>query len=267
MKYTLLEMTQRILESMESDEVSTISETPESQSVANIIKESYFGIIGEMAPSDTVGLFKLDASGDNTKPVLMSIPSTVSKIEWVKYNIEDAGPDTEWYYMRQVDLEEFISSQSSYELSDANVDSMTIPVNSQNFTFKFYNDRDPSFYVVIDEQFLVFDAYNSAVDSTLQQSKTLCKGLLVPAFLMQDNFVPDLDARMFQLLLQEAKSVAFVELKQAPNPKAEQKARRNHILGQKIKDDNQPGYSNQLHVSFGRKGSFSQIKRDMRNGR
>lgn len=42
MKYTLLELTQRILESMNSDEVNSIGDTEESMTVANIIKESLF---------------------------------------------------------------------------------------------------------------------------------------------------------------------------------------------------------------------------------
>ena len=68
MRYTLLDMTKRILESMESDEVSDINETPEAVSVANIIKECYFDIIGQHAPDETEGIYKLDASGDNLKP-------------------------------------------------------------------------------------------------------------------------------------------------------------------------------------------------------
>lgn len=266
MKYTLLQLTQRILEAMESDEVSTISETPESASVANIVKECYFEIIGGMNPSDTNGLFKLDASTDNLQPTLMRIPSSVSKIEYVKYNTNTPA-DPIYELMEQVDLEEFITRQGMIDPSDANVGTMIVEINSQDWVFKFYNDKHPQYYVVLDESVLIFDSFVLSDDDTLEQSKTLCRGDLVPTFLLQDDFVPDLDPRMFQLLLQEAKSTAFVELKQAPNPKAEQKARHNKIVGQKIKDDNQPGYSNQKHVSFGRRGRSFQIYSDMRNGR
>jgi hypothetical protein len=47
-KYTLLELTQRILESMDSDEVDSIEDSPESLAVANIIKECYFDILGKL---------------------------------------------------------------------------------------------------------------------------------------------------------------------------------------------------------------------------
>ena len=45
MKYTLLEMTQDILSNMSSDEVNSISDTPESLQVATIIKQKYYDIV------------------------------------------------------------------------------------------------------------------------------------------------------------------------------------------------------------------------------
>ena len=54
----------------------------------------------------------------------------------------------------------------------------------------------------------------------------MVRGALEPAWTMSDTFTPDLDANLFPLLLNEAKSLAFVEIKQSSNPKAEQYARR-----------------------------------------
>jgi hypothetical protein len=50
-----------------------------------------------------------------------------------------------------------------------------------------------------------------------------------------DGFTPDLDARQFTLLLNEAKAQAFIELKQQANPKAEKRARRGWIQAQRTK--------------------------------
>ena len=102
MRYTLLELTQRIMESMESDEISDINETPESVSVANIIKECYFDIVGEMNMAEQEGLFKLDSSGDNTKPVLMYVPSTVGNIQYLNYNKVDSVATPNYKDLRYV---------------------------------------------------------------------------------------------------------------------------------------------------------------------
>jgi len=249
MRYTLLDMTQRILESMESDEVSTIGETPESLSVANIIKECYFDIVGQFSMSEQEGLYKLDASIDDTKPTLMYIPSRVSRIKWIKYDTGERQQD-----IRFVSVEEFLYFQDGMDIDDSNVGVMTVSVNGKNVNLKFFTDRMPSYYTILNDKDVVFDAYDSGQEDTLTESRTTIFAELVPVFELLDDFIPDLDPRQFQLLLQEAKAQAFTELKQASNPNAERKARKNQILTQKNKHDNDPMWSNQRHVGFGRNG-------------
>lgn len=270
MRYTLLELVQRILESMESDEVSSIGETPESLSVANIVKECYFDIIGWHSPDDTVGIFKLDASTDDTKPCLMYVPTTVSKISWVKYNQSDNLTKPEWREVRYVSNEEFLHFQTGIDQADTTYQSMVVEINGSDFTFQIQNDRFPQYYTIFDEFNIVFNAFDATVENTLTEDRSLCYGELIPDFQMVNDYVPDLDPRQFQLLLQEAKSTAFVELKQAPNPKAEAKARKGHIQMQKQKSDNNPSWANQTHAGFGRKGPMGSggvSKRAMRMGR
>lgn len=259
MKYTLLELTQRILSSMESDEVSSISETTEASDVANIIKECYFDIVGQGDLSEHQGLFKLDASTDNTKPVVMTIPSNVIKVDWLKYNFGSlAGPD--YTILRYVDPEEFIHIQTGMDDDDPTVSSFSLEVNKTDFVFRYRSDRYPGYYTIFDEKFVVMNSFDRDVESTLTQVRTLGFGMISPEFRMEDSFVPDLDHRQFQLLLQEAKAVAHVELKQQANPKAEAKARRNWILAQKSRDDNDPSKTRQPHYSFGRTRTYGRIR-------
>lgn len=267
MRYTLLELVKRILEAMESDEVSDINETVESVSVANIVKECYFDIVGRLNMDEQEGLFKLDASGDNTKPVLMYIPSTVSRIKWLQYNKEDLTFPN-YTDLRFVSNAEYISMQSGLDSTDTTIDQITVSINGQNYVFHYRNNRLPSYYTIFDERLVLFDGYDSTIETTLTQVRTLGFGSLVPEFLFQNDFVPDLDPRQFQLLLQESKATAFTELKQVENPRANAKVRRNEILAQKQKSDNDPSWSNQLHASFGRKGTgFRPMQRAMRAGK
>lgn len=254
MRYTLLDLVQRILESMESDEVSSINETPESLSVANIVKECYFDIVGKLNPAESRGVFKFDASTDNTKPALMYVPSNVSRIEWVKYMNLNPSDSQGWKYIRFMNNEEFIYYQESFNINDPNVGSMVVTINSKPWTFYYHTDRAPEYYTVFDEGTLLFNAYDSAYENTLSESNSMGYGELVPVFLMEDTFIPDLDPRQFQLLLQDAKSTAHVELKQAPNPKAEAKARAAQVRAQKTRNDNNPYASVQPHYRYGRKG-------------
>lgn len=270
MRYTLLDLVQRILESMESDEVSSIGETPESLSVANIVKECYFDIIGFNSPDDTVGIFKLDASTDDTKPCLMYLPTTVSKLSWLKYNRSDDLTKPDWQEVSFVSNEEFIHFQTGIDQADSTYQSMIVTINGKDFTFQIQNERFPQYYTIFDEYNIIFNAFDNTVEDTLTEERTMGFGDLIPEFRMENDFVPDLDPRQFQLLLQESKSTAFVELKQAPNPKAEAKARRGQIQMQKQKSDNDPSWPNQRHAAFGRRGPMASggvSKRAMRMGR
>lgn len=262
MRYTLLEMVQRILESMESDEVSTVGETPESTSVANIIKECYFDLIGEVNPAETEGLFKLSASGDNTRPALMYLPENVSKMVWLKYNISDTFPDPEYQYVSYRDNEEFLYYNTGLDLSDPNVSSMEISHNGTTFQFQLRTDSDPHYYTILNDRLIIFDSYDSSKEVTLTEARSLGWGSLVPDFLIEDTFIPDLDPRQFQLLLNEAKAQAFIELKQSTNDKAEKRARKNKILAKKQRDDNDPSWANQRHASFGRR-AIASLTQDM----
>ena len=47
-KQTLLEMTQHILSSMDSDSVNSYAETIESEQVATVIKDAYFNLINNL---------------------------------------------------------------------------------------------------------------------------------------------------------------------------------------------------------------------------
>lgn len=267
MRYTLLEIVQRIMESMEADEISDINETAESVSVANIVKECYFDIVGEMNMAEQEGLFKLDSSGDNTKPVLMYVPSTVSRIEYLKYNKDDSVATPNYQDLRYVSNKEFLYYQNNFDPADTAIDQMTIELNGVDFVFQYRNDSYPTYYTIFDEQSVVFDSFDSSVEVTLTQVRSLGYGSLVPSFSMTNTWIADLDARQFQLLLQDAKATAFVELKQIQNVTAEKKARKNRILTQKNKNDNDPTFSNQNHAQFGRRGgNYPLIQRAMRAG-
>jgi hypothetical protein len=91
MKYTLLELTQAVLSSMDSDEVNSITDTVESQQVVEVIKTVYDDIISRGDLNSNKTLFNLTASNDLTKPILMTRPDGIERIEWIKYDIRGNG--------------------------------------------------------------------------------------------------------------------------------------------------------------------------------
>lgn len=251
MKYTLLELVQRVLSSMESDEVSDVNETQESVDVANIVRECYYDIVGYGELKEHESVFNLVASGDDTKPVLMTLPSNCIRLDWVKYNKGTiALPD--YSDLRMIDNDEFFHFQTGVDTASSTVDQMTSTIDGASLTFHFRTDRVPTYYTIFNDETLIFDSVDLSVDTTLVSAKTIGHGLLSPTFSLTNTFIPDLDHRQFQLLLQDAKATAHIELKQSPHPRAEQKYRWNRVLAQKTRDDNDPRNSSQRAIRFGR---------------
>ncbi len=121
-----------------------------------------------------------------------------------------------------------------------------------NFTFYYKTDQQPSWCTILSDRYVIFDSFDQTQDDTLQSSKTMCLGQVVVPFVMSDSFIPPLDDQEFPLLLNEAKALAWVELKQTPHVKAEKEASRQWVAIQKVKSvSEKPSYFEQL-PDFGR---------------
>lgn len=218
---TVLDMVQKILSSMDSDEVNSINDTLEATQIAEIIETTYYNIINGRDWPWLYEMFKLTASGTTSRPTHMQIPSTYQSVSWVKYN-KRSSTDTKDKVEKITYLtpEEFMDLLDSRDETADEIDSITD--NTSGVLLRIFNDRAPQYYTSFDDEWLVFDAYDSAVSNTLTGSKTQCYGKKEPTFTISNTFVADLPTNMFSYLLNESKAVAFVELKQSQNPKAEQ---------------------------------------------
>ncbi len=237
MKYTLLEMTQMILSAMDSDEVNSISDTIESNQVALLLKGLYYDLATDLGLPEHEGLIELTASGDNTKPVLMSIPSDVIRVSNVSYDTRGSSADTidlpQWKPLKFMPMNEFVVYTQAFRSGEAEVSSMEVTSGNDTFEFIHRSDAPPTYYTSFDDHQLIFDSYDSDVDTTLQKSKTLCYGARYSTFTMEDTFVPDLDPTQFSYFLNRAKVRAFAELKQQDHKEDSVEARRQKIVIQK----------------------------------
>ena len=230
MQFTLLDIVQTVLSSLDSDEVNSITDTTEAFQVAMIVRRAYNNIATYADLPEHRSVFNLTAS-DASTPVVMYRPDTVVSVDWLKYDkqtLEDTNPN--FTTMTSLSLPEFLGRMHPMTLSDAEVSSFDLTVNtSDTFKVMYWTDRGPSFYTSFDDGTVLFDAIDTEVDNNLQASKTLGFGTLVQTFQFADSFVPALDDAQFNLLLNECISIAAVELKQQANPKAEQQSRRDWI--------------------------------------
>lgn len=245
---------------MDSDEVNSINDTVESQQVMEVVKTVYNDIVSRSDLASNKTPFNLAASADSSKPVLMTRPTNINTIDWVKYDcrmVTETNPN--WVYIPFEPFDSFMSQTQMLVPSESDVDTMSITSDGFIFTFHFKNNTCPTMYTTYNDSTLIFNAYDSAVDTTLQSTKTMCWGSKNLTFVPSDTFVPELADDLFSLLINESKSLAWAELKQVPHAKAEASARKNwsHLSKKRAHIPSGKFYSNaharDAFPNFGRK--------------
>jgi len=225
-KQTLLDITQSILNDMDSDEVNSISDTVESEQVAQIVKDTFYEIIESRTWPHLDKLIQLSPQG-STRPTHMDTTSTWNSVAWIKYNQRTSTDTKDKYiditYMSPKDFTDYLDARDS---SATDVTSVSDP---SGITLLILNDKAPTFWTTFDDEVLIFDSYDKVVDTNLQASKTQVFGSVSPSWVHTDTAIPDLPAKAFSYLLSESKSTAFNALRQVGNSKEEQRSRRQRI--------------------------------------
>lgn len=221
---TLLEIVQDILNEMDSDSVNSISDTAESMQVAGIVKNTYYNMISNRNWPHLQKFIQLEALGDTSHPNYLKIPDNVQEVKWLKYD-KKKSTDTRRLFeeVEYIYPDEFVAYTNTRNTDNANV------VEISDFgggDILIRNDTAPAYYTSFDDEYLVFDSYDSDVESTMQASKSNALVIYQPTWTATDVFIPDLPTDAFMELVEEAKSTAFLTLKQMANEKSEQKAVR-----------------------------------------
>ncbi len=258
MRYTLLELTQLILSSLDGDEVDAIGDTVESVQVTTLIKNVFYDLATELNLPEHETLFELTASGDNTKPALMTIPVNVTALDVVRYDISaTADTHVNWREVKFLNFPDFLDMSNGLREETTNVASMNVVMNGETHEFLHRSNTQPEFYTTHDDFTLIFNSYDTVEDTTLQASKTMCSGSVYPVFTIADAFAPDLDPTQFAYFIQKIKVRAHFELKQLVHPEAANEARRQQIALQSQKRRTAKLTGLDQTVRYGKTGSPS----------
>jgi hypothetical protein len=223
-KPSLLEIVQEILSDMTSDVISSIEDTDEASQVALIVKSTYDAMIANRNWPHTARTVNLVASGDSLLPTHMSIGEEIKEMISVYYDKRKNGEtrirneEVVWK-----DPDDFLRYTNKRDSDDTN----TLTVNdTSGVKLLILTNKAPTFYTSFDDNTIVFDSYDSTVDSTLQASKSTVRAYTIPDFTVEDTHIPDLPKEAFPALIEEAKSKAQSKLNQFQDVKAEQEAGR-----------------------------------------
>jgi len=188
-KLTLLQIVQRVLSAIDSDNVSSIDETPESEQIVHLINTIYSEILDDIPWYHRRELGKLEVTPD---PHIMKIPNGKDHI--LDLNI--------WYNGKQIQYIEPADMVYKFSRRDKTLSNVT--------DGGVFNDRDPIYWTSYDDEHIVFDA----ADGTLVEDLSQVLFSYIPSSqLSQDTDVPDLPDRLSSVLLWGVLEEAFRTLK------------------------------------------------------
>ena len=247
-KATLLEMVQDILSDADSDDVNSISDTVESQQCAKIIRDVHDQTV-DLHDLEYLNTIKaLTATGAST-PNVMERPSGFHTLEFVKYDKKTAASDPQNFeYVDYLAPDDFLELVHSRNTSDSTVTAVTL---DSGLVIPVRNDKAPEYYTVMDQGSteLVFDSYNSALETNLQASKSLAYGTLRPSLTLSDSATMTLPEHLETLVKREARAMFFDLYKDGITSEIDRTRRRMEVRAQRQRriientdNENRPDY-------------------------
>lgn len=205
-KQNLLEMVQRILESLDLQVVNSISDTREAQQIARIIKETYYHLLQVREIKSKSNLLQLVSLSDTTHPTYLKFNDDVTNIDQFKYyrKDEERYVDVEW-----MAPQEFLDRSLSLNPKLDNVETIT---DFSGIKLNVRNDKHPQYYTSFDDEYIVLDSWNKEVEHTINEQNTVVYGIKLPKFELVDTFVPDIAPQHFGYLLSKSKVNAGTEI-------------------------------------------------------
>lgn len=221
---TLLEITQLILSDMSGDQVDSITDTEEAEQVARIVISTFDAIVSRTEWPKHKKLLTLVPYTDSSKPNYMKLPSNVKALVSVFYDKHLFGDTRKLYQeVKYKNPEDFLRYLNNRNTDNANVEVVTDESGIELFIF---NDKPPTYFTSFDDVTLIFDSYDTDVETTLQASKFQVTAYILPTLDFSNTAVPDLPLDAESLLVEESVSRCQFKLAEVQDLKSEQEANR-----------------------------------------
>ena len=191
-KLTLLAVVNHYMDATDGFRVASIDDTIESQQLASIAEKVFNDLVNDVFSSGlTENLVQLESLADSTKPNYLRLPDTAMRINQSKvmYNIAtgETGATTLNYkeieYMKPEHFLDYVGSRST------NTNNTQIVEDFSGYKMVIHNSKAPQYFTDFDDKHLVFDSFDSDVDSVLQSSKS---GILTSeqmSFVQSDTYI------------------------------------------------------------------------------
>lgn len=222
---TLLQIVQAVTVELDLDPVESIEDTPEALQIAQIVSDVFDEIVAKTRVRDKYILQPLIALSDNTKPTHMKLPDGTQELAWIKYDVRKLSANGRKSYstLKYLQPDDFLYKIQGRNNLDTNVD---VVIDFGGSELLIVNDAAPSYWTSFDDTYVVFDSFDSEVDTTLQDSKSQAFLRKEVSMVIHDTTIPELPSDSFPFLITTTKSRAMLAINQEINPLLNQESER-----------------------------------------
>lgn len=213
---TLLQVVNSYKNATEGFQVNNINEDYESETVAQVAEEVFYEVCGDFTDwTHKNKLTTLDSVGDSERPNYLSIPKDVYRIHDSVINYDKRLDNTKTNYqpVHYLDPHKFLQLVNARNSDDSSITTVT---DFNGTKLLIHNERHPTYYTSIDDEYVIFDAYNSSLESTLQSSKSQVISQEEEVFYQDKDFVIPLPNNFIPTYLNLVKSRASEYLREEP---------------------------------------------------
>lgn len=247
-KATLLSIVQDILSDADSDDVNSISDTVEADQCARVVRDCFDQIVDLHDLEHIKTVKQLEATSSST-PNVMDRPEGFHSIEWIKYDVKASASGAQNFeYIDYMEPDRFLERVQSRSTGDSNVTAITL---STGIVVPIITDKAPQVYTVMDtgSDEIVFDSYDSDLETNLQASKSLAYGTQRPTLTLSDTATMVLPRHLETLVKREARALFFDLYKDGTTREVDRTRRRAEVRAQRHRNiikntdnDNRPDY-------------------------
>ena len=224
MKLTLLQVINYYMDHTDGFRISTIDDGIESQQVASIAEKVFYDLNNDVfGNSKLESLVQLEALADNLKPNYLKLPDDALDIrnDVVMYNISNDIANIEMVEITYLSPLEFLNLIGTKKAKTTN----QVVTDFGGYRMTIDNNKAPQYYTSFDDSYLVFDSFDSSIDSTLQQSKSGVVTQVQKTFTKTDNYIIDLPEWFHTTYLNQVMAEASAALREEPLPSIARMAR------------------------------------------
>lgn len=203
------------------------------------IEECEFEVLDVEAGSGTITLTPDESWGQLywgiwPQEVTLS-PYTYASIVAIGEGEEPTVETTEgqYYKVEYLPVDEFVAMCNSRVTTSDDV--VVTNYGPDNVQITIVTDRPPTYWTSINDEYVLFDSYDSEVESNIIADKTQVFVDKSPSIILEDDHVINLPANLMPYLERQVEAYCMAVIKQQPSLKSEQLERRLRVRQQRNK--------------------------------